>query len=93
MASYSASNVCALWARGIPGRTATIWTDGKNLYSYDLRIGYTGKDGIKKVYNYTARDIKTPYGKVIPHQFISTTTSRHVSEALKWGDPVKPKKL
>jgi len=48
----------------------TLWTDGRNLYSYRLRIGKTTINGKKIVYNYTRAG-----------EFVSQTTSRHVGLA------------
>jgi len=47
-----------------------VRTDGLKVFSYNLCIGYTDKDGKKKVYDYTA-----PSGN-----FRSHTTSKHVND-------------
>ena len=52
-----------------------LHTDGKSLFSYQLRIGRTESDGKKIAFNYTA---KGP-------QFYSTTTSRHCYLAIRHG--------
>ena len=58
-------------AYGHEGFTRSLRTDGKNLYSYNLRIGMTGPDREKIVFDFT-----TPGGK-----FVSSTTSAHVGLA------------
>jgi len=59
--------------RGIPGQAGRIWTDGQDLYSYDLKIGETR--GIQKVvFNYTAKG-----------EYQSQTTSTHVRLAERCG--------
>ena len=66
--------VVRAWDRGRPGASRHLLTDGKNLYSYDLKIGFTRK-GQKVVKNYTASGI-----------FVSMTTSQHVSLAKRYAD-------
>ena len=53
----------------------TFNTDGKNLYSNDLLIGFTKNDK-KIIYDYTAYNNK----------FISYTCSRHINMAKKYCD-------
>jgi hypothetical protein len=53
----------------------TFNTDGKNLYSNDLLIGFTRNDK-KIIYDYTASNNK----------FISYTCSRHINMAKKYCD-------
>ena len=62
-------DIAISWVNNNPARTNNYWTDGQNLYSYNLLIGHT-LDNQKILYNYTA-----------PHFFQSQTTSRHVSIA------------
>jgi len=72
------NSVVRSWVRGYSadnGRS-TLHTDGQNLYSYQLRIGYTDKRGNKVVSLYNA-----PNGS-----FRSMTTSRHVSLAETQAD-------
>jgi hypothetical protein len=59
-------NVAIGWINNNPARTKNYWTDGQNLYSYNLLIGVT-EDSQKIVFNYTSSGI-----------FKSSTTSRHV---------------
>ena len=59
------------WAYGHEGFTRSLRTDGKNLFSYNLRIGITGPGREKIVFDFTA-----PGGK-----FVSSTTSTHVGLA------------
>jgi hypothetical protein len=69
-------DVARLWAQSIPAKTANLWTDGGNLYSYRLRIGYTEQNtGRKVVLTYRA-----------PNAFRSVTTSKHVNLATRYAD-------
>jgi hypothetical protein len=63
--------VAKRWAENLPSRNGrnTLWTDGKDLYSYRLRIGFTSEKGTKVVIDHRA-----------PH-FVSITTSAHVGIA------------
>ena len=67
-----------LWVNGQSGRTPnkSLSTDGKDLYSYKLKIGYTNDYGQKVVLKYTTRY----------NSFVSTTTSRHVNLASYHAD-------
>ena len=64
--------------------TNNYWTDGNNLYSYNLPIGITTDNGRKVLYDYT----------VAAGNFVSATTSRHVNLAAFYADeklnPGKP---
>ena len=71
-------DVVRAWVKGIPSSSGHIRTDGYNLFSYDLKIGYTVRDK-KIVYGYTAG-----HGR-----FISKTTSRHVRTALQYANDVE----
>ena len=65
------------WKDGKPIKSRTnLTTDGKNLYSYRLLIGFTGGDGKKILYLYQA-----PTGN-----FVSTTTSKHIGQAKGYAD-------
>ena len=64
-------DVVACWKRGNRAQNRNMTTDGSNLFSYRLKIGYTDENGEKVVLDYTARS----------GNFYSTTTSRHVSLA------------
>ncbi len=73
--------VVRLWSYGDEARNhrGTLWTDGRNLYSYNLRIGFTSPHTHKNVViEYTA-----PSGG-----FHSVTTSTHVGYARSRGDYV-----
>ena len=66
-------DVISNWKNGIKsvnGRKS-LWTDGKWLYSYRLRIGYRTTNGICILGNYTAS----------AGDFRSQTTSMHVGRA------------
>ncbi len=52
--------------------TGSFWTDGSDLYSKDIKIGFTDLNNNKVLYNYTK------YKNGI---FISALTSRHVNLA------------
>ena len=59
--------------RGHYGQSGRIWTDGKDLYSYGLKIGET-RGAQKVVFNYTRSG-----------HFKSQTTSVHVRLAERCG--------
>jgi hypothetical protein len=67
-------DVINAWAQGQASKRArsSLSTDGRDLYSYDLKIATRGNDGQLNVYNYTSS------GK-----FISQTTSIHVGMVLR----------
>tara|TARA_R100000808_G_C2089563_1_gene110473 strand:- start:463 stop:753 length:291 start_codon:yes stop_codon:yes gene_type:complete len=73
-------DVVRAWSRGRVASTKNLTSDGKNLYSYQLRIGYTrvGTE-IRVVLDYTA-----PAG-----HFRSQTTSQHVNLAKRYGQTYK----
>ena len=60
------------WKRGVeaPSHNGNLRTDGVNLYSYNLRIGYRARSGSTVVGDYTS-----PGG-----DFRSMTTSCHVGK-------------
>jgi hypothetical protein len=59
-----------LWKNNQKGRASkNFYTDGLNIYSYQLKIGYTTEYGEKVLLNFT-----TASGN-----FKSITTSRHVN--------------
>ena len=67
------------WRKGKVGNSKHLHTDGENLFSYRLLIGYTEHDDNlckKIVKDYTAE------------HFISQTTSHHVSIAKGYADKV-----
>ena len=64
-------DVVDCWKRGFRGQNRNMTTDGNNLFSYSLKIGYTDDKGQKVALDYTA-----PTGN-----FYSRTTSKHVSLA------------
>ena len=70
-------DVARAWSRGEAAHTAHLRTDGADLYSYRLRIGYTDAQGYKVALQYRAG---TPLG------FVSATTSKHVGLALRYSD-------
>jgi len=78
-------DVVRAWAQGRPGQSTNLWTNGSDLYSYELKIGFTGEDGLKYVYNYTAKPDRNWMGNRVEEKFISQTTSCHVGLAKKVG--------
>ena len=70
------------WRNNAPAKSFTnnYWTDGYDLYSYQLKIGETLPDGSKILYNYT----------VCTDNFISATTSQHVNLAVYYADKNLP---
>lgn len=82
----SNANVAKRWSEGKPAINydGTFRTDGNNLWSYGVLIGYT-KEGepcphaTKNAIDYTART----------KNFISKTTSKHVAYAEKYADWVE----
>ena len=75
------STVAHHWRIGVSASNhrGTFYTDGKDLYSYNLRVGTTSKSGRKVVVEYRA-----PW-------FYSQTTSTHVGLALfEAGTAINP---
>lgn len=70
-------SVCDSWLWNLPAHSSNMYTDGKDLYSYGLKIGFT-PDWRKVAINYTVG------GK----NFQSMATSRHVGLAAKYADIV-----
>lgn len=71
---YSNSDVAEMWGKGKKATGNRITSDGHNLYSYELRIGFTLSDNRKVAVNYMG---KNRY---------SMTTSHHVSYAKRWAN-------
>mgnify|MGYP003116516364 FL=1 len=69
------AQVAECWGRNQPASAGNLSTDGDDLYSYGLLIGYTTPKGTKVALDYTAR------GKMI-----SQTTSCHVGLAARNAD-------
>jgi YD repeat-containing protein len=69
------SQVAECWGRNQPANAGNLSTDGDDLYSYNLLIGYTTPKGTKVALDYTAR------GKMV-----SQTTSCHVGLAARNAD-------
>ncbi len=79
--SVSIQSVVDKWASGYAWKSGTgsLHTDGQDLYSYNLKIGYTDDQGKKVAIDYTAP------GKA----FYSQTTSKHVTLAKSVSDRVQ----
>ena len=67
----SNAEVVENWAYGNEGFTRSLRTDGNSLYSYNLRIGITGPDREKIVFDFSSGG----------GRFMSQTTSTHVGLA------------
>lgn len=70
----SNNNVAHRWALGLPAKSGTMSTDGQDIYSYLLKIGYTDGHGKK---------IATRYQGL---HSVSNTTSHHVSLVMRVSD-------
>ena len=67
------------WMNSRPWRSLRMRTDGKDIYSYALKIGYTNDDKDEKVLlDYTAGALG----------YYSQTTSTHVNKARPYADTV-----
>lgn len=77
MSNCNHNLVPAAWARGKRLARGNLSTDGRELYSYNLRIGYTDSEGTKVAIKHTA-----------PDHFVSMTTSKHVGGACQYADKV-----
>ena len=64
------AQVAENWGRNQPAAAGNLRTDGENLWSYGLLIGYTTPKGTKVALNYTASG-----------RYYSQTTSCHVGLA------------
>ena len=74
-------NVASRWSNGQVARNHTncFRSDGQNLFSYNLKIGFTTPQGRKVLLDYTART----------GNFRSMTTSgKHISPARQFADEV-----
>ncbi len=72
-------DVAYAWAHGRKASAANLSTDGRNLYSYNLLIGYTNGVGDSVARDYTASG----------GGFYSVTTSTHVGHAKRYADRVE----
>ena len=68
-------NVALAWSKGKTAQSLNMWTNGLDIYSYQLKIGTT-QLGSKISFPYTAKE----------GNFISNTTSRHCYYAGKYAD-------
>ena len=67
--------VAAAWGRGWTAAAGHFHTDGKNLYSYALCVGYTDEDGLKVLKDYRRQ--------------VSVITSRHCGLAALVADKIE----
>ena len=72
------SDVVRNWRFDAPASAGNLFTDGQNLFSYRLKIGFTTPKGIKVVVDHTAGS----------DSFHSMTTSKHVGMAKRRADEV-----
>tara|TARA_R110002020_G_scaffold39950_3_gene118171 strand:+ start:2522 stop:2797 length:276 start_codon:yes stop_codon:yes gene_type:complete len=70
--------IILFWIEGTPAKTYAFRTDGKDLYSYETKIGVTMSNGTKVLFDYTSKT----------GNFINQTTSCHVGLAKKYVDKV-----
>ena len=68
-------DVAKSWSQGIPAGSDNFHTNGNELFSYRLKIGYTNDSGEKIAILYCA-----------PKNFVSQTTSKHVGLACQFAD-------
>ena len=71
-------DVVRCWSYSLPSGSDNLCTNGQDLFSYGIKIGYTS-DNKKIVYDYTVRN-----GLIV-----SGVTLRHVRLALKCADKVE----
>jgi len=71
------SDVVRHWRFDRPASAANLFTDGENLFSYRLKIGFTTPNGTKVALDYTASG-----------EYHSQTTSCHVGLAKRRCDEV-----
>lgn len=69
--------VVSLFSRGQRGAAGALRTDGRSLYSYDLKIAEKTLAGV------VVADFTSPGG-----QFVSQTTSKHVGLAKRVADTI-----
>ena len=72
------SDVVRHWRFDRPASAANLFTDGENLFSYRLKIGFTTPNGTKVAIDHTAGS----------NSFYSQTTSCHVGLAKRRCDEV-----
>ena len=74
-------NIAYYWRKGKAAVNSTqcYTTDGRDLYSYKLKIGTTNEQGEKILFDYTANGIK----------YYSQTTSKHVGKSRQYADWVQ----
>jgi len=71
------SEVVKNWAFDQPAAAGNLITSGTDLFSYNLKIGYTTPNGTKVVLDYTASG-----------EYMSQTTSCHVNLAKRHADDI-----
>ena len=71
--------VVAAWLRGVIAGTANLTTDGKDIYSYQLKIGET-RNGEKVAFDYTSGGLR---------EYYSQTTSKHVGMIKRCADIIE----
>lgn len=73
------AQVAKFWHANTPAksRNGNFHTNGNDLYSYKLRIGYTDGYGQKVLYNYS---------NASGCKFISSATSAHINLSIFYAD-------
>mgnify|MGYP001270578469 FL=1 len=81
---YCNNEIPYMWSRGrqADSHTGNFWTNGRELYSYQLCIGETMPDGKKLLHDYTAGGI----------EYYSQTTSCHVGKSVGDADYIRDAK-
>ena len=71
-------NIAYYWRKGQAASNGRMCytTDGRDLYSYKLKIGTTNEQGEKILFDYTANGIR----------YYSQTTSCHVGKSRQYAD-------
>ena len=69
------------WTQGKQGKSLHMETDGKSLFSYEMKIGQTLVNGEKQGLN-----VQRPY-------FYSQTTSSHVGIVRRYADKMTDPKI
>ena len=71
--------VIAAWLRGDIAGSANLTTNGKDIYSYQLKIGET-RNGEKVAFDYTSGGLR---------EYYSQTTSKHVGMIKRCADIIE----
>jgi len=75
-------DVVRCWSNSLPSSSDNLYTDGQELFSYGIKIGYTYLDE-KILYRYSAR-----YRHFVSQSTISCLRS-HINLAKKYADKIE----